>query len=291
MFARNLLKQTEKRFRNCGTTNKWYAVAHLLDPDAKGIVLKEFGVFDRTLSLIHEMCRKYVTDQEENVTPETQEMTDHDDESNLSAVERLKKRRRISGDTPASAPAPTAASRVETEVQRYLNMPDETCDDPLKWWKENKGGFVILRKLAGEVLSIPASSATSERAFSAGTRVRLSNFVNVMDLILIFSISFQACNPHRLRMSPQTISDLMMINLNHRDIEDYKEKVGITSKYTGTITKLVDVEFPDEMENIGEPPVHEDVGLGYDVEDEIGVDSDNYSESDDSDECSDGDDD
>ena len=94
-------------------------------------------------------------------------------------------------------------------------------------------------------------------------------------------------------MSAQTISDQMMINLNYRDIEDFKEKVGITKKYTGTLTKLVDVEFPDEVRNFGGPPIHEDVGLGFDVEDEITVDSENYTDSEDSenDDISDGDED
>ena len=122
------------------------------------------------MELVKELCRKFVSVEEERVAPDS-ERADQDDDNNLSAVERLKKRRRISGDNPAS---PTAVSRIDMEIERYLNMPDERCDDPLKWWKENKGSFVILRKLAGEILSIPASSATSERAFSVGTRVSLS---------------------------------------------------------------------------------------------------------------------
>ena len=96
------------------------------------------------------------------------------DDENLSGVERLKKRRRILADT-TSQPLPVS-SRIDIEIDRYLNMPEEECDDPLDWWRENKGSFVILRKLAAEILSIPASSASSERAFSAGTRVRSFNW-------------------------------------------------------------------------------------------------------------------
>ena len=38
----------------------------------------------------------------------------------------------------------------------------------LLWWKANENSFPILSKLAKYVLAIPASSATSERIFSAG---------------------------------------------------------------------------------------------------------------------------
>ena len=171
MFARNLLKQVERRFKNCGTTNKYYRVAHWLDPDTRGVILKEFGVFQKTVRDIKEMSKKFDTspDQEQGATEAVPERIE-DESQNLSGVERLKKRRRIVADT--SEPPPVS-SRTDIEIDRYLNMPEADCDDPLKWWEENKGSFVILRKLAAEILSIPASSASSERAFSAGTRVSL----------------------------------------------------------------------------------------------------------------------
>ena len=173
MFARNLLQQVMKRFKNCGTTNTFYCMAHWLDPDTKGLILKEFGVFEKTVREIKERCRKFdpTSNQEVEATSEVAETID---DENLSGVERLKKRRRILADT-TSQPLPVS-SRIDIEIDRYLNMPEEECDDPLDWWRENKGSFVILRKLAAEILSIPASSASSERAFSAGTRVRSFNW-------------------------------------------------------------------------------------------------------------------
>ena len=81
-------------------------------------------------------------------------------------------------------------------------------------------------------------------------------------------------------MSPQTISDQMIINLNYKDVEEYKEKVGIKKRYTGQLKRLVDVEFPDEMEDIGSPPVNDDVGVGLEVGDELlEEDSDIYTDS------------
>ena len=66
-----------------------------------------------------------------------------------------------------------AHSRFDGEIERYLNLPLEDCDDPIASWKENKNSFFLLRNLAAEILSIPASSSSSERAFSVGTRVNL----------------------------------------------------------------------------------------------------------------------
>lgn len=82
-------------------------------------------------------------------------------------------------------------------------------------------------------------------------------------------------------MAPRTITNLMMINLNADKIEEFKRITGITQKYTGDIKKLVDIRFPDELDVQTEPPVYNnedlDVGIGYDVEDELFSDSDNDS--------------
>ena len=174
MFASNLQKEIRKRFKNCGCTNKYFRLAHLLDPDIKGEILKEFGVFDRTIDDAREMCMKYAPDpdagQEHDVAPDP-EHAEGVDESNIDPLERLKKRRRTSGNQNSAVPS--AHSRFDGEIERYLNLPLEDCDDPIANWKENKNSFFLLRNLAAEILSIPASSSSSERAFSVGTRVNL----------------------------------------------------------------------------------------------------------------------
>ena len=166
-FAKNLRKQVEKRFARCGTSNPLLAVAHYLDPAEKGCVLHEYnGAYQQTISAIKEMAQKF---DPAPVQAQGEDQNDlvEDDEA-LTGTERLKKRRRISGNTPDPLPV---ASRVEIELERFEKLPLEQTDDPLDYWRENKGSFEILRKIAADIFSIPASSATSERAFSAATRV------------------------------------------------------------------------------------------------------------------------
>jgi len=249
MFARNLLKNVEKRFPKCGTTNKMFALAHFLDPDCKGIILREFGVYDQTVDMVKRMARKYdptpVQGREEigNTSATGEESSEP-----LTGIERLKKKRRVSGDIPD---APPVASRIEIEVERYENLPLETCDNPLESWKTNAGSFDILKKLAVDILPIPPSSSSSERVFSVATR---------------------ACRKERLRMAPRTITNLMMININREKIEKYKKTTGITKRYTGDIKKLVQIDFPDELDVETEPPTYNDpvdVDIGFDVSDEM----------------------
>ena len=141
-----------------------------------------------TVREFREMCKKFDTnpDQEQGAATQVAERVE-DETEKLSGVERLKKRRRIVAETSVSLPV---SSQTDIEIDKYLHMRDEECDDPLKWWTENKGSFVILRKLVSEILSIPASSASSEQAFSAGTWVSLHQMWRVYLIKIISGLQF-----------------------------------------------------------------------------------------------------
>lgn len=63
-------------------------------------------------------------------------------------------------------------AKIETELATYLLLPEADPDtDPLQWWKSNKSNFSRLSLLAKKYLSIPTTSAPSERLFSVGERV------------------------------------------------------------------------------------------------------------------------
>lgn len=81
-----------------------------------------------------------------------------------------------------------------SEVQLYLRQPSFSFEgDPLDWWKEKAGEFPILSQMARVYLSLPCSSASSERVFSAA-RLQLDY--------------------KRMRLDPYRISRLVCLNRN-----------------------------------------------------------------------------
>jgi hypothetical protein len=67
---------------------------------------------------------------------------------------------------------------------------ERECSDPLLWWKEHAVRFPLLAQLARGLLAIPASSAPSERLFSA---------------------SGQLVSLKRASLSPDTVEDIMFL--------------------------------------------------------------------------------
>ena len=78
-------------------------------------------------------------------------------------------------------------------------------------------------------------------------------------------------------MFPHTLLDQIMLNLNYETVQKYKENVNITKKFTGGLRKLVDIEFPDEID-APHPPIFREVEDEF-YEPGISQDSDNSEES------------
>uniref|UniRef100_A0A803L373 HAT C-terminal dimerisation domain-containing protein n=1 Tax=Chenopodium quinoa TaxID=63459 RepID=A0A803L373_CHEQI len=60
-----------------------------------------------------------------------------------------------------------------SELDRYLNDqlgPEEEEQDALTWWGKNGQRYVILNRMARDILAIPLSTVASESAFSTGGR-------------------------------------------------------------------------------------------------------------------------
>lgn len=72
----------------------------------------------------------------------------------------------------AAAPDPVAAA-VDEEIALYRTLPslqaktDGIHNSPLDWWRVQQVKFPILAQLARRYLCVPATSAPSERVFSA----------------------------------------------------------------------------------------------------------------------------
>ena len=88
----------------------------------------------------------------------------------------------------------SSQSQVETlrsDLDLYLQEPLANREvKPLSWWKDASNRLPLITRVARQVLSIPASSATSERAFSdAGYTI----------------------NQRRVRLNPQNVDKLLFI--------------------------------------------------------------------------------
>ena len=89
-------------------------------------------------------------------------------------------------DDEATVEVDTVENVCEAELKAYLGAPmlairkpkpppgekvKETHNDPLEWWKKHESYFPILATLAQIYLAIQATSAPSERVFSAASRI------------------------------------------------------------------------------------------------------------------------
>ncbi|KAL6533721.1 hypothetical protein OROHE_013554 [Orobanche hederae] len=77
---------------------------------------------------------------------------------------------------------------IKSELDIYLGEPCYKFPDCLEWWKVNSPKYLILSKMAQDILAIPVTNVASESAFSAGGRV---------------------IEPHRAFLKPETVQVLL----------------------------------------------------------------------------------
>ncbi|GKD86859.1 zinc finger BED domain-containing protein RICESLEEPER 2 [Tanacetum coccineum] len=87
----------------------------------------------------------------------------------------------------------TSSIESETKLQRYLKEPKVELrkgqiSDILQWWKVNGLRFLIVARMARDILAIQISTVASEYAFSTGGRVldpyRTSLSTKIMDALI-----------------------------------------------------------------------------------------------------------
>ena len=124
-FAGILKRSFMRRFPDCGSRVQLYAVAHLLDPKNKGCVLEVYrGAYETAREKLLNLCQKYdkTPPQEPGTDVAAQDAEPEEEDINLSAVEKLRKRRRISGDQGEIRPRSRHIPAAELEIQSYEKL-------------------------------------------------------------------------------------------------------------------------------------------------------------------------
>lgn len=156
-----------------GKVSRALVYAHALDPRFKGLgwfsdTCKE-KVWSGILDLMVDQIQPAVTDEvaacptQRTITVEPKLPA-----SRLSMYERIN-RMYGSGRDDAEDQSLHRRNQCMAELNAFKAepiLPVSKNDDPLPWWKMHAGRFPTLWKVAQVYLAIPATSASSERAFS-----------------------------------------------------------------------------------------------------------------------------
>ena len=168
-------------------------MAHVLDPQYRGAILKNYrDAYDKAIEEIIWLGSNKLGTNSDETEPTAEVGTDSEDISaeDLTPAERLLLEQET--NTPnESGNIPTQPSDLRKELNKYRLMSRRDMGDfkeVLPWWVRHKERFPQLFQVVRMVLAIPASSTTSERVFSKGTKVRNHS--------IIIKVSF-SCNYFR----------------------------------------------------------------------------------------------
>jgi len=148
-----LSQELDKRFPENGTNNYLMSVAHLLHPYYKGSILRMNKCFTETLNKLtdqHPSTSEFIS---RNIATQQAAALVNDPLELAMAADR--------GPEEIQVTAP-----LKAEYERFYKMicpPEKGEVNVLTWWKENANQFPILSECARMYLSIPLSSAPSER--------------------------------------------------------------------------------------------------------------------------------
>jgi hypothetical protein len=166
-FFRMLKDELQKRYPLNGAEKEINCLANFLDPRYKGLHLMEYKKLEETKKIILSQEKEHTPSEEAPTSVgNTEEENDGNAQINYHELLRKRLQRDIS---PSLSPVP---SKLALELDHYLDA--KSADEKvniLGWWKIMHSQYPILSTYARKYLCIPASSATSERAFSTAGNV------------------------------------------------------------------------------------------------------------------------
>jgi len=169
-FKRDIRKALDDRFAlsSSDTARHPFVIATVLDPATKDCDL--FPTAVRVAAYEHVRGLVDATASADDQTPvdNDQEETSPPPAKRAKADPRTASLKFLQASTSAASP-----SRAQLqEFDRYLAAPaDDRARDALQWWSANAQLYPATARIAREYLSVPATSAQSERQFSAAGRL------------------------------------------------------------------------------------------------------------------------
>ena len=169
-FAKLMREKIEERYPDCGSDDLFLAVAHLLDPWSRGVLLEmKFGNIEDVKTL---MIQKWTNLVNNNPPPPPE--TENEEALNVAddPLEELMNRRDQVESRNDGSDSPESQS-LRDEISRFFGKPKVSSEtDKLAWWAK-QDDLPTLKKICREVYAIPVSSSKSERVFSQAGKVNL----------------------------------------------------------------------------------------------------------------------
>ena len=202
-FAREFKKQVLNRFPNFGCEEKVRRVANFIAPQYKGIHLEETNQYEQVIIDIKSYSVSEFMDN--SFTENNLNNTSHDQDLSLSPTSLLRKKVRArSQKTHYESSNERLMTPIEKDIEKYSSFSLAASDvDILQWWQKHEKILPILSQIAKQILTIPASSAKSERVFSTGGNI---------------------VTKKRNRLIPKHVETLIILKENMKCVTDYKIK-------------------------------------------------------------------
>ena len=200
-FAKQLKYQILQRFPNYGSDKKIRRVSNFLAPQFRGIHLEEICQLSQAIDDIKSYPVSNCLDK--SFTENSPEEESISSDLSLSPTSLLRKKVRAKYQKTYSDKAKDSLrTPIEKDLDKYEQYSLAPSDvDILQWWKKHEEVLPILSQIAKQVLSIPASSAKSERVFSTGGNI---------------------VTKKRNRLNPKLVETLIIIKENAKNVNDFK---------------------------------------------------------------------
>ena len=166
-YCTALAKELERRYPSNGTNVDIYSFAHLLHPCFRGTLLKNFQeVWPRVIKEFTKQNEEEAVVAEVNVTVIEDQGEELEDEFFDAAFRRFAQNQ---DDEPTQGMREGGLTPLTIELETYFALPrlNTSKVDVLAWWKAQQHSLPLLAQCARKYHCIPASSAPSERLFSA----------------------------------------------------------------------------------------------------------------------------